>query len=183
MLVLFFITGTLLKLCDKETIEGLLNVRLDGYDACSALVGIESVEGFDSTFVVSIVMFLTGSVMLLGPLVMLVQQLNSTGKVHVLRLATTKEQPQLVFSEGEKYHLFLSHIWSTGQDQCANIKRQLQLLLPGIVVFLDVDGTPPPPPPPALLPHHQSPPSTLATTSRQTCRILATWRSTCVRQE
>ena len=32
-----------------------------------------------------------------------------------------------------------SHIWSTGQDQCAIIKRQLQLLLPGIVVFLDVD--------------------------------------------
>ena len=26
-----------------------------------------------------------------------------------------------------------SHIWSTGQDQCAVIKRQLQLLLPGIM--------------------------------------------------
>ena len=32
-----------------------------------------------------------------------------------------------------------SHIWSTGQDQCAVIKRQLQLLLPGVIVFLDVD--------------------------------------------
>ena len=30
-------------------------------------------------------------------------------------------------------------IWATGQDQCAVIKRQLQLLLPGVVVFLDVD--------------------------------------------
>ena len=39
-----------------------------------------------------------------------------------------------------------SHIWSTGQDQCAIIKRQLQLLLPGVIVFLDVDdlGTPRP---------------------------------------
>ena len=35
--------------------------------------------------------------------------------------------------------MFLSHIWSTGQDQCAAIKRQLCLLLPGIGVFLDVD--------------------------------------------
>ena len=37
-----------------------------------------------------------------------------------------------------------SHIWSTGQDQCAIIKRQLQLLLPGVIVFLDIDdlGTP-----------------------------------------
>lgn len=32
-----------------------------------------------------------------------------------------------------------SHVWSTGQDQCAVIKRQLQLLLPGVVIFLDVD--------------------------------------------
>ena len=30
-------------------------------------------------------------------------------------------------------------IWSTGQDQCATIKRQLCLLLPGASVFLDVD--------------------------------------------
>ena len=32
-----------------------------------------------------------------------------------------------------------SHMWSSGQDQCALIKRQLQLLLPGVKVFLDVD--------------------------------------------
>jgi len=30
-------------------------------------------------------------------------------------------------------------VWSTGQDQCAIIKRQLQLLMPGVIVFLDVD--------------------------------------------
>ena len=30
-------------------------------------------------------------------------------------------------------------MWSTGQDQCAIIKRQLQLLMPGVVIFLDVD--------------------------------------------
>ena len=32
-----------------------------------------------------------------------------------------------------------SHIWSTGQDQCAAIKCQLCLLLPGVSIFLDVD--------------------------------------------
>ena len=30
-------------------------------------------------------------------------------------------------------------IWGTGQDQCATIKRQLCLLLPGASIFLDVD--------------------------------------------
>eukprot|EP00964_Phaeocystis_antarctica_P102885 scaffold68197_cov53-Phaeocystis_antarctica.AAC.1 len=38
-----------------------------------------------------------------------------------------------------KFHLFLSHIWSSGQDQMATVKRELQLLVPGIRVFLDVD--------------------------------------------
>ena len=36
-----------------------------------------------------------------------------------------------------KYHLYLSHVWSSGQDQMAFVKRQLQLLLPGISVFLE----------------------------------------------
>ena len=35
-------------------------------------------------------------------------------------------------------HVFLSHIWSSAQDQVAVIKRQLLLLVPGISVFLDV---------------------------------------------
>ena len=34
---------------------------------------------------------------------------------------------------------FLSHIWGSGQDQCATIKRQLCLLMPGVSIFLDVD--------------------------------------------
>ena len=49
------------------------------------------------------------------------------------------EPPVLLLGAGKRYHLFLSHVWSTGQDQCAVIKRQLQLLLPGVVIFLDVD--------------------------------------------
>ena len=30
-------------------------------------------------------------------------------------------------------------VWGTGQDQCATIKRQLSLLMPGVSIFLDVD--------------------------------------------
>jgi len=56
-----------------------------------------------------------------------------------IRLLQTKEIPELSLGRGQKWHLFLSHIWSSGQDQVATIKRQLQLLLPGVSVFLDVD--------------------------------------------
>ena len=55
------------------------------------------------------------------------------------KLVSTGNRPELALAKGHKWHLFLSHIWGTGQDQCATIKRQLCLLLPGASVFLDVD--------------------------------------------
>ena len=54
-------------------------------------------------------------------------------------LYPSNEPPVLSLHNGQKWHVFLSHNWSSGQDQCSVIKRQLQLLLPGIKVFLDVD--------------------------------------------
>ena len=64
---------------------------------------------------------------------MFMRQMFVAHTVPILRVAGTMELPALVLGPGERYHLFLSHIWSTGQDQCAVIKRQLQLLLPGIM--------------------------------------------------
>ena len=46
------------------------------------------------------------------------------------------EIPELTFHTGARFHVFLSHVWSSGQDQVAVLKRQLQLLMPGISVFL-----------------------------------------------
>ena len=37
------------------------------------------------------------------------------------------------------WHLFVSHVWRTGQDQARVIKERLKQLVPGISVFLDVD--------------------------------------------
>ena len=48
--------------------------------------------------------------------------------------------PELALLPKMRWHVFLSHVWSSGQDQVATIKRQLQLLLPGISAFLDVDN-------------------------------------------
>ena len=57
----------------------------------------------------------------------------------IIRLQSTKQPPELGLHAGKHYHLFLSHVWSTGQDQCAAMKRSLQLILPGVSIFLDVD--------------------------------------------
>ena len=42
------------------------------------------------------------------------------------------------------WHLFLSHVWSTGQDQVRIIKQRLLEMIPELQVFLDVDGEPAP---------------------------------------
>ena len=152
MLVLFFILGIVLKLCDTA-------------EACSSVVGL------DSAYTASVLMICMALIGVLVPIEMALHQLFFARPAPMLRDVRTMEPPKLLLGEDERYHLFLcpshhtqtrtkpldpfqphvypnapsrvcgrrSHIWSTGQDQCAVIKRQLQLLLPGIIVFLDVD--------------------------------------------
>uniref|UniRef100_A0A7S0J4D0 TIR domain-containing protein n=1 Tax=Calcidiscus leptoporus TaxID=127549 RepID=A0A7S0J4D0_9EUKA len=57
----------------------------------------------------------------------------------LLHLKETRAVPLLSTAPGISYHMFLSHVWSTGQDQVAVIKRQLQLCLLGASIFLDVE--------------------------------------------
>ena len=56
-----------------------------------------------------------------------------------IRVKSTAREPELTLKKGQKFHLFNSHIWSTGQDANATIKRQLQRLVPAAHIFLDVD--------------------------------------------
>jgi hypothetical protein len=180
MLVLFFILGIMVKLCDIEdpnAIHSLLDAQIEASQFCFTLVGVNTTEA------VAWLILCAGLLVVLVPLGMLVQTLVFSHSIPILRDARTMEPPVLLLRAGERYHLFLSHVWSTGQDQCAVIKRQLQLLLPGVVIFLDVDGTPHLHLP---LPFHPTPligalVYPLGPIPWQICRILATWRATFAR--
>ena len=52
-------------------------------------------------------------------------QVYAAANEPTFRVVATKAQPEISLNKGQKWHLFLSHIWGTGQDQCANIKRQV----------------------------------------------------------
>jgi hypothetical protein len=60
-----------------------------------------------------------------------------------LLLRTSKRHkpssPELTLAEGHEWHLFLSHVWSSGQDQVAVIFRRIKELMPKARVFLDVE--------------------------------------------
>ena len=184
MLVLFFILGIMVKLCDTEgpnTVHNLLDAKIEASKFCFELVGVATTEA------VAWLIIVAGLFVVLVPLGMFAQKLAFSQAIPILRDAQTMEPPVLLLGPGKRYHLFLSHVWSTGQDQCAVIKRQLQLLLPGVVIFLDVDGASPPC---VSSPCHPTPPCSRASTSRpvcnpilwQICRTLATWRATCARR-
>ena len=49
---------------------------------------------------------------------------------------STGHPPSLALDKTKRWHVFLSHSWDN-QDQVATIKRQLQLLLPGVRCFLE----------------------------------------------
>jgi hypothetical protein len=122
MLVVIFITGFLLRLCDDPVY---------GQDLCRS-IGFEDAFGL-SLFCVIWILVLFGVVVTLI-VVKLLEHSNST----TLRLKNGKE-PTLTLAPEHSYHTFVSHIWSSGQDQAAVIKRQLEHLLPTSKVFLDVD--------------------------------------------
>ena len=94
--------------------------------------------GFDVLLVTGgMIASIVGSLALTA--VVAAQQVVKAANKPTFRLLSTKAPPALPLAKGHKWHLFLSHIWGTGQDQCATIKRQLCLLLPGASIFLDVD--------------------------------------------
>ena len=61
------------------------------------------------------------------------------GRQRLLLVRGTGRPPPLKRPPWCNYHLFLSHTWANGQDQCQKIKNQLRISVPTARVFLDVD--------------------------------------------
>ena len=57
-----------------------------------------------------------------------------------IRIASTKHTPNLELPYDCDSPIFMSHVWSTGQAKTHAIARKLQLLLPTLKVWLDVDS-------------------------------------------
>ena len=121
---------------------GAINIKLH-----HELTEVDTVEmglarkitGFRSSFTMALIIFICNLTTIVVFLTMTLYQLRTQRETRIVRLVHNNQVPELTLSEQMRYHLFLSHIWSSGQDQVATIKRQLQLLLPGARIFLDVD--------------------------------------------
>ena len=103
----------------------------EGQSDAEAITGMRSPNG------ILLFLLVLTAVLLLLFIVGGVVGLRRIAGVPTIRLSRTGQRPELSLHRGVLWHLFNSHIWSTGQDAAAAIKKELQLLLPGINVFLD----------------------------------------------
>ena len=149
MLILAYFGALLIKTFeDFSATDKELTQRVLGFSSTDSIVSMML------AFTVSMLILLAGSA---------VHSLHSEERMPILLLKETRLAPKLTHAAGQKWMLFISHIWDTGQDQvcsclvcqpgwgepaqarfpsyfqAAAIKRQLQRMLPGIAVFLDVD--------------------------------------------
>lgn len=97
------------------------------------------VVGFTSITGPGVLIVLANSIVLVILLGITTLQISRERHMSTLRVRAQRAPPELTLDGDEKFHVFLSHIWRSGQDQAASIKRMLTLLLPSIRIFLDVD--------------------------------------------
>eukprot|EP00961_Rhodomonas_salina_P298898 3938473-Rhodomonas_salina.1 len=60
--------------------------------------------------------------------------------IPVIRVVSSGRTPILELPASCSFHGFASHAWGTGQDQTHTMVRKLQLLVPNMKVWLDVDN-------------------------------------------
>ncbi|EOD14389.1 hypothetical protein EMIHUDRAFT_211817 [Emiliania huxleyi CCMP1516] len=92
------------------------------------------VLGFRSLNVIVDSMIILVAVVLAFFLVGAIIAARRVAKIPTIRLVSTKQPPELSIVRGLTWHLFNSHIWSTGQDAVKVIKGELEQLLPDIKV-------------------------------------------------
>ncbi|EOD07315.1 hypothetical protein EMIHUDRAFT_198748 [Emiliania huxleyi CCMP1516] len=128
LLLCCFISGIVIQLCPdpgaSAAYEGM----------CYTLVGFDSARGASEFVIV-----LTAAMLAASLLVVLFKTVSAV-RMPTIRLASTGRPPALELCPECHFHGFISHAWGTGQDQTHTVVRQLQLLLPGVRIWLDVDN-------------------------------------------
>ena len=71
---------------------------------------------FASTAVIALPLVVVTLAMIVVMVVIMVLLIYKEGHQPIILLASTGAPPLLTFGEGQKWQLFLSHLWSTGQE-------------------------------------------------------------------
>jgi hypothetical protein len=124
LLTCCFISGAVVRFC------------IEGDAACDRLIGLGLTE---RTATVAFVL-LTVALLLLAVLALLAKVYAAVASAaQTVRVVSTGREPVLELPRQCRHHVFMSHVWGTGQDQTHTVVRQLQAILPRLDIWLDVD--------------------------------------------
>ena len=126
LLVLTFISGIILQQCEED--------QDDISASCQKFIG----RSFNSEKATMLVVGIT-ALMLITSAMFIVTMVLSSVLFPTIKLKSTGRAPNLELIEGCKFHVFISHVWSTGQEKAQKMARLLQLFLPGVKIWIDVD--------------------------------------------
>jgi len=124
LLICCFLSGIIIQICqdEDESCERIILPSLDNYYQASVLALILTATMLGITIIFMIVI--------------IKNEMNAP----TIRLNSTRNKPNLEMAGNCKSHAFVSHVWATGQDKAQKIVRMIQLVLPGIKIWLDVDN-------------------------------------------
>jgi hypothetical protein len=132
LLICCFVMGIILQHCNEEQID----IADEGDDGtCNRFVGF-SLDSYRASLVV---VLLTASMIVIAIVSLVITTMN-TITAPTVRLKTLGHVPNLEMPKECNYHVFMSHVWATGKSKTHSISRKLQLLLPRLKVWLDVDS-------------------------------------------
>lgn len=115
LLTCCFISGIVIQICEGG----------DDNLACKELIGL-NLDWYSST-----VFFMVFSmVMLVAALLTIIGKVLSAGAKPTFRLVSSGREPILELPPTQHFHAFISHVWSTGQDQVKCGHATLVLALP-----------------------------------------------------
>ena len=127
--------GVVLKLCNNyESDDENIGKNIDQMNVCETFIGT-SLDSYNTS--VLVVALAVG--LLVFTVCLLIILVVNKAKEPFVSMVTTGYPPNLELPPECNFHVFMSHIWSTGQSRTHAIARKLQLLLPGLKVWLDVD--------------------------------------------
>eukprot|EP00592_Proboscia_alata_P023596 CAMPEP_0194424146 /NCGR_PEP_ID=MMETSP0176-20130528/23412_1 /TAXON_ID=216777 /ORGANISM="Proboscia alata, Strain PI-D3" /LENGTH=2584 /DNA_ID=CAMNT_0039233745 /DNA_START=230 /DNA_END=7984 /DNA_ORIENTATION=+ len=132
LLISCFSLGIILKLC---TDNNSLDERVDDEkDTCDQFIGL-SLDSFKASVMV-VILSMSMLLVTVGFLVLLTINKITAPTVFMV---SSGYAPDLELPEHCNFHVFMSHVWGTGQAKTHAITRNIQLFLPGLKVWLDVD--------------------------------------------
>ena len=123
LLISNFVLGVPLQQCD------------DDVEVCQAFYGLH----LNSYQVSVLAVVLIVSMLVVTLIIVVVVGFNNDIDGTTIKLQSTNEKPILDLPSNCEFHVFVSHVWSTGQDKSHMIVGKLRKYLPGIKVWIDVE--------------------------------------------